>query len=135
MASSILAADAAVKAVITSYSIHYTKLYDNPVKATGVPANFNFDVETADITLAMPERKGYTFGGWFETAYAADSNPTEPAVTVISRGTVRSYELHAYWEVNVNAYTLTYHANDDALNPINKLPQQVMFSVTDEIIV
>jgi len=118
---------------------HYDLIFnanddDNPVKATGVPANFNFDVETADITLAMPERKGYTFGGWFETAYAADSNPTEPAVTVISRGTVRSYELHAYWEVNVNAYTLTYHANDDALNPINKLPQQVMFSVTDEII-
>lgn len=66
-----------------------------------------------DVILPVPERKGYTFGGWYY-----DSKLTEPTGGVIAAGTVGELWLYAKWEPV--AYTVTY---DYALDSGEVLPQ------------
>ena len=61
-----------------------------------------FTIESETITLDVPTRKGYTFGGWYN-----NSGLTGDAVTTIAAGSHADVELWAKWTI-IN-YTITYN--------------------------
>ncbi|MBR1443565.1 MAG: InlB B-repeat-containing protein, partial [Firmicutes bacterium] len=63
--------------------------------------NKNYTIESNDITLPIPTRIGYTFGGWYE-----NSNFSGAPVTTIATGSHVNKTFYAKW--TATAYTLTY---------------------------
>jgi uncharacterized repeat protein (TIGR02543 family) len=69
------------------------------------PANpTSYTIETPDITLAVPARAGFTFGGWFTNSQFEDS-----LITVIPQGLIGAVFLYAKW--NLVTYRITYDLN------------------------
>ncbi len=74
-----------------------------------VPATYRIGSE---ITLPVPTREGYTFGGWYtNSAYVGE------AVQAISSTEIGNKEFWAKW--NVNSYTVTLEANGGTINSGN----------------
>ncbi|MCL2861868.1 MAG: InlB B-repeat-containing protein [Firmicutes bacterium] len=63
-----------------------------------------FTMSSANITLPIPHRDGFLFGGWFD-----NSALTGAAVTHIPHGSVDDREFFARWEVII--YNITYTLN------------------------
>ena len=74
-----------------------------------VPATYRIGSE---ITLPVPTREGYTFGGWYtNSAYVGE------AVQAISSTEIGNKEFWAKW--NVNSYTVTLETNGGTINSGN----------------
>lgn len=74
-----------------------------------VPATYRIGSE---ITLPVPVREGYTFGGWYtNSAYVGE------AVQAISSTEIGNKEFWAKW--NVNSYTVTLETNGGTINSGN----------------
>ena len=74
-----------------------------------VPATYRIGSE---ITLPVPVREGYTFGGWYtNSAYVGE------AVQAISSTEIGDKEFWAKW--NVNSYTVTLETNGGTINSGN----------------
>jgi uncharacterized repeat protein (TIGR02543 family) len=69
-------------------------------------ANNTYEAEgTEAITLPIPLKDGYTFGGWFD-----NSEFTGEAVTEIPAGSIGNKAFYAKWDVIV--YSIIYHLNE-----------------------
>ena len=88
---------------LDSYSITYN-LNGGTNAATNPSA---YTVESDDIVLAAPSKKGYTFKGWF------DNN--DNSVEKISHGSFGNIVLNARW--TANDYTITFNGNNGTVNP------------------
>lgn len=76
---------------------------------TNSPQNpANYTIQTNTITLQVPSKQGYTFGGWF-----ADENFTQP-VTLIPVGSTGNMTFYAKW---VSLYLLTFEITTDGSTP------------------
>ena len=71
-----------------------------------------FTIESETITLDVPTRKGYTFGGWYN-----NSGLTGDAVTTIAAGSHADVELWAKWTI-IN-YTITYNLDGGTVATAN----------------
>lgn len=90
---------------ISSYDISYElNGGTNPENAPDV-----YSKESETITLPIPDRKGYTFDGWFSNSNFSDSKETE-----IKTGSEGDRKFHAKW--TIKDYKLTYHLNE-GVNP------------------
>jgi uncharacterized repeat protein (TIGR02543 family) len=89
------------KWTIVSYTISY-ELNDgtNP----GNPLA-SYTVESPDITLPVPTKTGYAFGGWFDTGSFAGT-----AITKIDKGSTGSKIFYAKW--TAITYTVEYNTNN-----------------------
>ena len=92
-----------------SIEAHYTLIeYTITYQAEGVTiAPTNYTVESGNIELPSPEKKGYTFAGWKD----ADGN----AVTVIDVSAAKDMTLYA--EFSIIEYTITYQAEGITIAP------------------
>ena len=92
---------------------NYTISYNlNGGAISGQPTSYN--VESNEITLPTPTKKGYTFTGW------TGSNGTTPQTTVkIPKGSTGNKSYTANW--TVTNYTITYNLNGGTItgNPGN----------------
>lgn len=62
-----------------------------------------YTIESGNIALGKPSRKGYTFGGWFaDISFTNESN-------LIASGSTGNYTFYAKWIANTN--TLVFDAN------------------------
>lgn len=68
-------------------------------------ANSTYTVESAAITLPIPTKTGYTFGGWFD-----NENCTGTAITTIAAGSTEDKTFYAKW--TANRYTVTLDQTD-----------------------
>ena len=104
---SLGAFDAANGSTITLYAQWKIKQYTIIYKLNGGtnnkanPATYNF--KSANISLAKPTRKGYSFQGWF-----TDAKCTK-AFTGIKRGSTGNKTVYAKWKAN--KYTIQYVLN------------------------
>ena len=85
-------------------AIQYTISYElNGGSMTG--ATTVYTIESADITLKIPTKTGYDFGGWYENAsFSGD------AVTKITKGSTGNKSFYAKW--TAQTYTITYNLNN-----------------------
>lgn len=85
-------------------AIQYTISYElNGGSMTG--ATTLYTIESADITLKIPTRTGYDFGGWYDNAsFSGD------AVTKITKGSTGNKSFYAKW--TAQTYTITYNLNN-----------------------
>jgi uncharacterized repeat protein (TIGR02543 family) len=74
-----------------------------------------YTVESAAVTLPVPARTGYVFGGWY-----GSSSLIGNAVTQIAAGSSGNKEFWAKW--TANQYTVTFNANggDGTPSPASK---------------
>ena len=82
-----------------------------------------FTIESDDITLASPIKKGYNFMGWYTSSSFSD----DTSITTITKGSTEDVNLYAKWEIIT--YTITYDAGlgkNDSSNPKT-------YTVEDEI--
>ena len=82
-----------------------------------------FTIESDDITLASPIKKGYNFMGWYTSSSFSD----DTSITTITKGSTEDINLYAKWEIIT--YTITYDAGlgkNDSSNPKT-------YTVEDEI--
>ncbi len=103
----------------TTYDITYH--LDGGDNATSNPKTYN--IESEDITLASPTKKGYNFKGWYTSSTFDEST----SITTISKGSSEDINLYAKWEIIT--YSITYNlngGNDSNLNPKT-------YTVEDEI--
>ncbi|MBR6190227.1 MAG: leucine-rich repeat protein [Prevotella sp.] len=63
-----------------------------------------YNIESVNITLPTPTRKGYTFAGWY-----ANEGLTDPAVTSITHGSTGDKQFWAKW--TANTYTVHFDGN------------------------
>ncbi len=63
-----------------------------------------YNIESVNITLPTPTRKGYTFAGWY-----ANEGLTDPAVTSITHGSTGDKQFWAKW--TANTYTVQFDGN------------------------
>lgn len=94
------------KWTVADYDIDY--VLDGGTNASSNPAKYT--VETETITLADPEKTGYTFAGWF------DDEGTQ--VTEIAKGSTGDKKLYADW--TAIEYSITYNLDEgtnDLSNP------------------
>ncbi len=90
---------------VSSYDISYElNGGTNPENAPDV-----YSKESETITLPIPDRKGYTFDGWFSHSDFSGSKETE-----IKTGSEGDRKYHAKW--TIIGYKLTYHLNE-GVNP------------------
>ncbi len=71
----------------------------------------SYTVEDEDITLPIPTRANYTFGGWYES-----ESLTGNAVTVIDTARGENITLHAKW--TATPYSITYYFNGGATTDV-----------------
>ena len=83
-----------------SYSITYN--LDGGTNAGSNPASFT--IETADITLGVPTKTYYTFGGWYTT-----NNYSGSSVTSIPKGSTGNQVFYAKW--TLASYSVLFNAN------------------------
>ena len=88
------------------------------------PASYN--IESEDITLNEPERKGYTFTGWTGTGIDGDTPVKD---VVIKKGSMGERSYKANWEII--EYTLTYKLNGGKFAEGKSNP--ATYTVEDEI--
>ncbi|MCM1349679.1 MAG: InlB B-repeat-containing protein [Prevotella sp.] len=86
--------------VAIDYTIEY--VLNGGLNQENNPSKYN--VETNDILLLSPSKKGYTFLGWF--------NENNERVTVIKSGSAGNIILVANWEADT--YTVTFDSNGGA---------------------
>ena len=82
-----------------------------------------FTIESEDITLASPTKKGYNFMGWYTSSSFSD----DTSITTITKGSTEDINLYAKWEIIT--YTIIYDAGlgeNDSSNPKT-------YTVEDEI--
>jgi uncharacterized repeat protein (TIGR02543 family) len=94
-----------------TYVINY---HLNDGQLGGDAANPDYYRSTdAGITLPIPTRTGYTFGGWHETSDCSDDSP----VTDIPQGSMEDRDFYAQW--TAVSYTVAYNANggDGTMEP------------------
>ena len=84
--------------------ITYSITYNAGEGATFSTDKNSFTIESETITLDVPTRKGYTFGGWYN-----NSALTGNAVTTIAHGSTGDVELWAKW--TSNTYTVHFDGN------------------------
>ena len=89
---------------LVTYDIHYH--LDNGTNNKNNAATFT--IESADITLLMPEKRGYTFSGWFA------ENTFDTEVTSIPHGTFGDVSVYAKW--TAIHYTISYVIDGRATN-------------------
>ena len=94
---------------VTLYAIwkkdKYTISYelDGGINNTLNPVTYT--VTSANITLAAPTKKGYTFGGWYTDASCEETY----AVTSIPKGSTGNKTLYAKW--TENRYDIVFNSN------------------------
>ena len=101
--------DTTTTTIPQTYSISY-HLYDGTNDITN-PSSYT--VKTPTITLQVPTKDGYTFGGWYD-----NGDLSGDVVTVIPKGTTGDKALYAKWATD--NYTITYTLYDgtnDIANP------------------
>ena len=73
----------------------YSITYDNNGATVAVTTPATYDVTTATITLGIPEKTDFTFGGWYtDDEYSGD------AVTQIPKGSMGDRTFYAKWDSN-----------------------------------
>jgi len=77
---------------------------------SGTMTPTSYTIESANITLPIPTRTGYNFGGWFDNSGFAGT-----AITTIPQGSTGNREFWARWDIIT--YTITYHLNGGQANP------------------
>ncbi|MBO4432032.1 MAG: InlB B-repeat-containing protein, partial [Clostridia bacterium] len=92
-----------VPVLIKTYEITYIL---NGGKGNTNPTTYT--VNSADITLKSPTKKGYTFKGWYDGS---------AKVTKIAKGTTGNITLTAKWRKNI--YNITYKLNNGTNNKNN----------------
>ena len=91
--------------------INYTITYNlnGGTNSENNPATYN--IESSTIQLEDPQRKGYSFKGWYKEEGFVNK------VTTIDNGSYGAVELFAKWEI-IN-FNITYVLNDGvAINPL-----------------
>ena len=83
-----------------TYNITYNT--DGGTMPDGYATTYN--IESVNITLPTPTRKGYTFAGWY-----ANAELTDPAVTSIDHGSTGDKQFWAKW--TANTYTVQFDGN------------------------
>ncbi|MDD4110610.1 MAG: InlB B-repeat-containing protein, partial [Clostridia bacterium] len=91
-------------------AIEYTITYNLNGGTNGAGNPETYTIETADITLAVPTKTGYTFGGWYDNADFEDS-----AIVEIELGSTGNVTLYAMW---TQAITLIIDGEEEAENII-----------------
>lgn len=100
--------------------IPYTITYNlDGGQQTGAPDSFT--IESADITLPIPEKAGYTFAGWYDNAGLSGQ-----AITTIPTGSYDNKEFWAKW--TINAYDVTFDTQGGSA--IDKLTVQPGSKIT-----
>lgn len=74
------------------------------------PSSYNVSSET--ITLAAPNRNGYTFGGWYD-----NSGMSGTAVTTIPSGSTGNKAFFAKWTIINYSITYTLNGGTNGANP------------------
>ena len=88
-------------------TIEYAITYDLGGGVNDANNPISYNIETADITLAVATKEGYTFAGWWDAA--SDGNQ----VTSISKGSTGDKTLYARWTPNTDtAYTVVHYQQD-----------------------
>ena len=109
----------------TSYSVQL-QLNEGSLTA-GATNPFTYTIEDETITLPLPVRPGYSFGGWYDNA-----GGTGEAITEIPSGSTGNKTYYAKWDIS--PYTITWNLNDSELFPATNDPANpVNFDVTDSI--
>ncbi|MGI6735813.1 MAG: InlB B-repeat-containing protein [Anaerovoracaceae bacterium] len=83
-----------------NYTIHYELNGGTNAKTN----SSTYTIESKDITLADPTKKGYTFDGWYGNAdFSGDK------ITKIAKGSTGDKNLYAKW--TANSYTVKFDGN------------------------
>jgi len=90
--------------IMDSYSVIFQT--NGGTMPSGVPTTFT--AADLPLTLPVPTRTGYDFGGWFTNAEFTGS-----ALTAISAGTKANQMFYAKWTIVV--YTISYETNGGTL--------------------
>ncbi len=94
---------------IINYSITY--YLDEGINSSINP--YNYTIESDQIYFAVPEKKGYSFVGWYD-----NSDFEGNAITAINSETCKDLSLYAEW--NIIEYTISYSldgGNNVSTNP------------------
>lgn len=91
---------------IENYTITYNA---NEGTYSGATTSYNYGDE---VTLPIPTRTGYTFGGWYNNSNLVGTN-----FTTISNNETGNKEFWAKWEVNT--YGITLNVNGGEINSGN----------------
>ena len=110
---------ATASSILTQYSITYE--LNGGVNHNNNPEEFN--IESENITLNEPTKKGYTFLGWSSIDFDGFKNVIE-----IPRGSTNNRKYTANW--SINTYTIDYVLNGGLNNNNN----QISFTYDDEIV-
>ena len=102
-------ANVAVTAVFEAITYNITYRLNG---GTGNMQPTSFTVETPTITLPMPTRSGFTFGGWFDNAGLTGSS-----ISQIQHGDTGHKEFWAKWDTII--FTITYVMNGGINHPDN----------------
>jgi uncharacterized protein (TIGR02145 family)/uncharacterized repeat protein (TIGR02543 family) len=90
----------------------YTITYNLNGGANHASNPTSYNVTTSTITLAAPNRAGYTFGGWYDNSGLSGS-----AVTTVPSGSTGDKAFWAKW--TADGYTITYNLNGGANHASN----------------
>jgi len=79
----------------------------------------SYTVETGTITLPIPTRNGFAFGGWFDNA-----DHTGTAITQIPQGSIGNKTFWARWDIIV--FNITYVLNGGTNHPDNPVSFNIL---------
>ena len=88
-----------------------------------------YNIETADITLPIPSRTGYTFVGWFDNAQLSGE-----AIDCIPLGSHDDKVFYAKWQTI--DYAITYDLNDaNSVSPAtNSTSNPATYTIEDAVV-
>lgn len=104
------------KWVPTAYDVNYIVYGGDAI------ANDTFTIESSALTLPVPSRDGFTFGGWYNNNLF-----TGDAITSITAGSTGNRTFHAKW--NPITYTISYELNGG--NFVGDYPQD--YTIEDSL--
>jgi uncharacterized repeat protein (TIGR02543 family) len=87
---------------INTYTITYYPNSGTCLGGTCTPTTY--DITTATITLPIPTRSGYTFGGWYN-----NSGFTGSSITTIPTGSIGNKTFYAKWAPETFTINLDYN--------------------------
>ena len=91
----------------TLLPVSYAITYNGLEGATFSTRKNNYTIESQDITLDAPAKKGYTFAGWYD-----NGDYTGTAIAIITAGSTGDKTFYAKW--TLDTYNITYSGVEGA---------------------